>query len=140
MERTNYYAVEAKCGHVGRTNCIIITFPVCAESKKDAASIARNFPRVKRDHKDAIVNVTPIDYEEYMRIVAVNDNDPYLHCKSSQEQNSTCSDLEDRIMPDLFNIAKMNNGKAKKKHCVAYHRRKESILKECAMSEMACAY
>ena len=140
MDRTNYYAVEAKCGHVGRTNCIIITFPVCAESKKEAARVARNFARVKRDHKDAIVNVTQIDYEEYMRIRAANEVDPYLHCSSRQEQNSTCSDLEDRIIPDLFNISKMTNGKSKKKHCVAYHRKKESILMECAMSEMTCAY
>lgn len=87
---------------------------------------------MKRDHKDAIVNVTSIDYEEYMRIKAVNNADPYLHCKNRQEQNSTCSDLEDRIMPDLFNIAKMNNGKAKKKYCAAYRRKKESILMEYA--------
>lgn len=32
-----YFEVEAKCGHVGKTNCIWIRFAVVAESRKDAA-------------------------------------------------------------------------------------------------------
>ena len=49
-----YFEVEAKCGHVGRTNCIWIRFAVVAESRTDAAKWARMFGRVKHDHTNAI--------------------------------------------------------------------------------------
>lgn len=29
-----HFAVEAKCGHVGRKNCIIIVFPIVVDDKK----------------------------------------------------------------------------------------------------------
>lgn len=96
---SNYYAVKCKCGHVGKNNCIIITFPVVAESGKDAAKIARMIPRCKHHHKDCIREVTKIDYEEYLRIKEVNNNDLYLQCKCIQEQNQL--DLSDRIEEDM---------------------------------------
>ncbi len=102
MNETNYYAVEAKCGHVGRKNCIVIIFPVVAESKKDAARITRQIPRVKHDHKDAIISVRQITKEEYLAIVDVNLSDVYLQCKSMQEQRLFCIDLEERIIKDTY--------------------------------------
>ena len=82
----NYYAVTCKCGHVGRQFFVRLDFPVNADSGKEAAEIARFIPRVKHDHKDAILNCAEIDYEEYLILQKINNNDPYLKCKNPQEQ------------------------------------------------------
>ena len=62
----NYFEVIAKCGHVGRNKYIPIKFAVEAESGKDAAAMVRRFPRVKHNHKDAILDCKEIFYEEYL--------------------------------------------------------------------------
>ena len=92
------YEVKCKCGHVGRKNYIVIAFPVIAESGKEAAKKARYFPRVKHDHKDAIINVRKINDEEYEKLVSINNNDLYLKCTNRQEQNSI--NLTDRIFKE----------------------------------------
>ena len=84
--KSKFFRVTCKCGHVGRQFFIKIDFPVNADSGKEAAEIARNIPRVKHDHKDAILNCVEIDYEEYQIIQKINNNDPYLKCKNPQEQ------------------------------------------------------
>lgn len=89
------YEVKCKCGHVGRSNYIVISFPVVAESGKAAASKARLFPRVKHDHKDAILSVREISDEEFDELLQINRKDSYLHCKNIQEQNLI--DLSERI-------------------------------------------
>ena len=53
--RMGMYEVCAKCGHVGRYNYVDKIFAVKASSGKEAAAKVRNFPRVKHDHKDAIL-------------------------------------------------------------------------------------
>ena len=84
--KSKFFRVTCKCGHVGRQFFIRIDFPVNADSGKEAAEIARNMPRVKHNHKDAILNCVEIDYEEYQIIQKINNNDPYLKCKNPQEQ------------------------------------------------------
>ena len=86
-EFKKYFMVIAKCGHVGRKNYIPIKFAVVAESGKDAAKKVRQFPRVKHNHKDAILDVRCITLEEFLEIKEINDKDPYLKCHSKQEQN-----------------------------------------------------
>ena len=81
-----YYSVTAKCGHVGKRYFIPIEFAIRAESAKEAARIARDMPRVKHNHKDAIQSVREISREEYIDLRQRNDSDPYLNCKSIQEQ------------------------------------------------------
>lgn len=98
-----YYEVTAKCGHVGKNNCIFITFACVAESGKEAAAKVRLYKRVKHDHKDAIRNVNEITFEEFMELKAENDADPYLHCKNSQEQRKI-PDFDSRIIPDIREI------------------------------------
>ena len=61
-----FYLVLAKCGHVGRRLYMPILFPVEAENGRDAAKEARKIPRVKRDHKDAILDCVEVTYEDYM--------------------------------------------------------------------------
>ena len=97
-----YFAVEAKCGHVGRKNCIIITFPIIAENRKEAARITRNIPRVKHDHKDAILSVRQISEDEYLSLRDINSSDDYLRCESKQEQRIYCKDLDSRVIEDTY--------------------------------------
>lgn len=101
-ELNNYFMVIAKCGHVGKRNYIPIKFAVHATDAKDAAKVTRDFPRVKRNHKDAILKVEKISYEEYLEIKKINDEDPYLKCKSKQEQNMIAN-LSERLEVDLHN-------------------------------------
>ena len=84
--KSKFFRVTCKCGHVGRQFFVRVDFPVNADSGKEAAEIARFIPRVKHDHKDAILNCVEIDYEEYAILQKINDNDPYLKCKNPQEQ------------------------------------------------------
>ena len=57
-EMKNYYEVLAKCGHVGKKHYVPVKFAVIAEDGKEAAKMVRYFPRVKHNHKDAILNVS----------------------------------------------------------------------------------
>ena len=98
-----YYEVTAKCGHVGKNNCIFITFACAAENGKEAAAKVRLYKRVKHDHKDAIRNVNEITFEDFMKLKAENDADPYLHCKNPQEQKKI-PDFDSRIIPDIREI------------------------------------
>ena len=97
MANLKYYAVKAICGHVGRKNYIVITFPVHCESKKEAAKIVRFFPRVKHDRKDAILKVEAIDEATYDLLVELNRQDSYLKCTSKQEQRLYCPNLGNRL-------------------------------------------
>ena len=102
-----YFKVTAKCGHVGRNNCIWITFATMADNGKDAASKVRNFKRVKHDHKDAIRSVEEISFVEFINVKAQNDRDPYLHCKNRQEQRKI-PDFEQRVTVDPRNNRTQN--------------------------------
>lgn len=82
-----YYIVTTKCGHVGKNKYIVIDFPVLAENGKDAARKAREIPRVKHHHKDAILNVKEVTLEDYNKSIEMNHNDDYLKCSNRQEQN-----------------------------------------------------
>lgn len=94
------YAVKTKCGHVGRHRYMEITFPVTAESKKEAAKIARNIPRVKHDHQDAILDVKQICLREYLDLVNENQSNPYLKCKSKYQQKDIKDFIDQYALPE----------------------------------------
>ena len=102
MSYTNekkYYAVKCKCGHTGSRKLYIpIEFGVIASSGKEAAFIGRQIPRCKHHHKDCVLDVREVSYEEYKIICNRNNEDPYLHCKSIQEQSQY--DLSDRFVKE----------------------------------------
>ena len=97
------FEVEAKCGHVGRKYFTLKVFPVKANSRKEAAAIVRNIPRVKHHHKDAIRRVEKITAERYEQLCSINSNDPYFSCKNIQEHRmkvETCDiylEAEDNV-------------------------------------------
>ena len=135
-EFEKYYMVIAKCGHVGRKNYIPVKFAVVAESGKEAAKKVRQFPRVKHDHKDAILDVRCITLEEFLEIKEINDNDPYLKCHSRQEQNLIIN-LAERMVTDLHNVEQAFDKQARKDR-VAYKLRKFKILEESSKKEDYC--
>ena len=93
MRYSRYFIVDAICGHVGRNNGIVKSFPVAAENAKHAAAVTRKFPRVKHDYKYAIQNVREVTKEEYLKQKEINKEDPYLLSKSKYEQNLNCDNL-----------------------------------------------
>ena len=131
-----YYTVIAKCGHVGRKNYIPIKFAVVAESGKEAAKKVRQFPRVKHNHKDAILDVRCITLEEFLEIKEINENDPYLKCHSRQEQNLIIN-LAERMVTDFHNVKQAFDKQARKDR-VAYKLRKFKILEESSKKEDYC--
>lgn len=135
-EFEKYFMVIAKCGHVGRKNYIPVKFAVVAESGKEAAKKVRQFPRVKHDHKDAILDVRCITLEEFLEIKEINDNDPYLKCHSRQEQNLIVN-LAERMVADLHNVKQAFDKQARKDR-VAYKLRKFKILEESSKKEDYC--
>lgn len=97
MERTKYWLVTLKGGHVGRNNYIVFSYPLYAESGKEAARIGRTLPRVKHDAKDAVLDVKKISLQEYILAKLQCDKDPYLHCVNRQEQAAYMDELSHRI-------------------------------------------
>ena len=108
-----YFSVKTKCGHVGKYHCVWINFAIYAETAKEAASKVREFGRVKRHHKDFINSIEKLDFDAFMRLKAQNDADPYLHCKSVQEQRAI-EGFEERIELDEYNIARKHQKSSKK--------------------------
>lgn len=132
----NYYKVICKCGHVGRKHYVPIQFAIIAENGKEAAKIGRNLPRVKHQHKDAVLNVIKISYEDYLELKEININDPYLKCKNKQQQKKIC-DLTNRIEIDEHNIVKPIN-KSKRKERVEYLLKKQKLVERLTRKE--CLY
>lgn len=135
-EIKNYYEVIAKCGHVGKKHYVPVKFVVVAESGKEAAKKVRQFPRVKHDHKDAILDVRCITLEEFLEIKEINDNDPYLKCHSRQEQNLIVN-LAERMVADLHNVKEIFDKQVRKDR-VAYKLRKFKILEESSKKDDYC--
>lgn len=92
-----FYEVTAKCGHVGREQFYMGMFYVRAENGREAAMLVRQKPRVKHNHKDAILSLSSISYSEYLTGKAAYKANPYFSCKSKQEQRI----YEDEISADI---------------------------------------
>ena len=90
----HYFEVLAKCGHVGKGRYVKKTFPVEANTAAEAAAIVRYLPRVKHDHKDAIIRIKEIDVTRRNEIIAMNGQDPYFRCNNIQEQRKLCPHME----------------------------------------------
>ena len=100
VEGKYMYGVQCKCGHVGRHRYMPIEFPVIAENKKEAAQIARQIPRVKHDHKDAILNVRQVSQREYENMRQLNKDNPYLKIGSKHEQKKIDKYIDEHALPD----------------------------------------
>ena len=138
MMDKNYYEVIAKCGHVGKKYYIPIKFAVIAKDGKEAAKLARQFPRVKHNHKDAILNVNKIDYERYLEICEMNKNDPYLKCHSRKEQKLIIN-FSERLEDDLHN-QKIKYDKQVRLDRIDYRIKKTKILEKFSWEDSDYVY
>ena len=98
---SEFYIVDAVCGHVGRENAVIKQFAVRTANAKEAAAFVRTIPRVKHDYKFAIRNVRLVSFEEYLIQYLKNQFDPYLISNNIQEQRMDCDGIEVLKMADL---------------------------------------
>ena len=85
-----------------------------------------------------ILNVNKIDYEGYLEIVEMNNNDPYLKCHSRQEQN-LIDNLEDRLEIDLNN-QKAKYDKQARLQRVTYKIKKTKILEKFSWEDSDYVY
>ena len=68
---------------------------------------------MKHHHKNTIKEVVEITVDEFCKLKAINDADPYLHAKNHREQlQIEC--FEERIELDEYNIAKKHQKSSKK--------------------------
>ncbi|MFH5882349.1 hypothetical protein [Liberiplasma polymorphum] len=126
MNEERYYLVEAKCGHVGRSNYIVKTFAVKADSGKKAAKFTRQIPRVKHHLKSAIVSTKQVSENDYYQQIQRNNNDPYFMSTNKQQQNRLCEDLHSEIK-ELEKFTETPNSKRKS---VRYRLRKIQLQME----------
>lgn len=95
-----YFEVTVKFGHVGKNKYYKGNIYLKAESGKEAASKARACPRVKHDHKDAILSVTELDYETFQELWEQNENISYFSCYNVQEQRDCLCEIQDQIFQE----------------------------------------
>ncbi len=95
-----YFKVTVKFGHVGKSNFYKGNLYIKAESKKEAAEKARHCPRVKHDHKDAILQVEEIDKDTYLNGLEKNRAIKYFSCYNVQEQRECYCEIEDSIFKE----------------------------------------
>ena len=129
-----FFSVKAKCGHVGRMNCVWVDFAVVAENAKEAARKARNFARVKHQHKDAIASVQEIGLEEYYLLRGNNETDPFLNCRNKQEQNQI-EGLEERIAYDNYNAFE-NINRRSKNESQEYRSKRRTLIENSLIQAM----
>lgn len=121
-----YYLVTDKCGHVKRHSYVPINFAVIANSKKEASDLVRSFPRVKRDHKDCILNNIEVSEEEYQETLLINNSDPYLQAKCVQDQNRI-PNFQSRIVKDTKRIERESKVLTTKRNNVYKRRRLQDL-------------
>lgn len=124
MNKPKYYKVTTKCGHVRKRRYIPITFAIKANSGKEAASIARQIPRVKHTDKYAILECTEISYETYCDIKEENKHNPYLMSRTIQEQRKNFETIYKHI------IQTEPKKKRKDRNSVAEYTRRKNKIKE----------
>ena len=95
-----YFMVTAKCGHVGRGFYYEGKFFTKAKSGKEAALKVRYFPRVKHDHKDAILSVIELDYINFVIGKIIMQDNPYFKCNSKQEQAEYWDEISKDVHED----------------------------------------
>ena len=92
-----YYIVSTKCGHVGRNKFVMVDFAIKAETAKEAASVAKKLPRVKKHWRDVISKVREVSQDGFYEQILENSKDNYLKSKCIQDQRTMCNDIKERV-------------------------------------------
>lgn len=85
-----------------------VDFPILAQDAKSAAAIVKKMGRVKKDHKDPIIDVRKVSKREYLEQHKINNKDPYLCTKTSHDQDKIMDQLRDRLIEDPHYSPKKN--------------------------------
>jgi len=133
-----FFIVKAKCGHVGKNWYIPNVFTVCAENRKEAASIVLQMPAVKRDHKDAILLVYETGKDEYDEAKKESINDYYWN-KQNFGNKTNQALFFSRLEPETSHFPKRINKAAARKFRFrkAAHKERslcDDIIKEFGIS------
>ena len=130
-----FFKVVAKCGHVGKRFYYRGEFYVSAESGKAAAAMVRQMPRVKHDHKYAILSVTKIDESEFKQGRTKFACEAYFNCTNQQEQALLWDEISPNVYPEEeppAYMVKNRDGKNKKKPRKEEHFRWLDYIEEVA--------
>lgn len=92
-----YFKVTVKFGHVGKNKYYKGNLFLCAENGREAAKKARTCPRVKHDHKDAIIAVEEISKNDFTIGRLKNSEKCYFSCYNIQQQRECFYEIEDDI-------------------------------------------
>lgn len=95
-----YYEVVAKCGHVGKDKYYRGRFYVKADSEQEAVDKVRYAPRVKKDHRDAILSVTRIGERKFYNCLIEQYQNPYFACTCGYEQDAIYEVIKEDILPE----------------------------------------
>jgi len=133
--KTRFFAVTAKCGHVGRQFYYEGTFNISALTKKEAAAIARSMPRVKRDHKDAILRVEEITVETFTAAQEAFKSEAYFHCNSKRKHNLFHDEIATKLRPETdlvheYRKKKHNEKRVFEPRIKQHYKREKYILLE----------
>lgn len=135
----NFYEVQAKCGHVGRSKFFRGTFYVCANSGSEAATIVRSMPRVKHDHKDAILSVRQVTKEEYDAGCKERGANMYYSCVNVQQQRMYLDQFEDYIEDEIKPEKDKHKMVRERQARIRLNNIKNKLLRKYATREMAFA-
>ena len=122
-----YYDVECKCGHVGKKKYIPIHFAVKATNQNEAIQKAIWIPRVRHHRTDDILSSRAIDFNEFIWIRYINQNDPYLRCKSAEDV-ANVEGLADRIQRDTTNRVKRGAKKTSATQKACYYQKRDKEM------------
>ena len=92
-----FFIVATKCGHVGRNKFVMVDFAIKAETAKEAASVAKKLPRVKKHWRDVISKVREVSQDGFYEQILENSKDNYLKSKCIQDQRTMCNDIKERV-------------------------------------------
>ena len=95
-----HFKVVAKGGHVGKSFYYKAVYFVSAKDGREAASKVRKFPRVKHDHKDAILSVEAVSYAEYKKGCLEEYSKPWHCCSNVQEQAAFWDEISEDVFED----------------------------------------
>ena len=135
----NFYEVQAKCGHVGKGKFFRGTFYVRAYTGSEAAAIVRRMPRVKHDHKDAILSVKRIGEAEYRAGQREHSLNEYYSCTNIQQQRACLDRLEEYIEDEVKPEKDIHERAEKRKARIRFNTIKNKLRLRNAAEEMAYA-
>lgn len=101
-----YFVVTAKCGHVGKQFFYKGTFYIRAFTMSEAAAIARYMPRVKHDHKDAILCAEEISGEAYEAGKEAIKSEAYFQCVSQWQHRLARDEISPKLYPETELVRK----------------------------------